>query len=377
MLSSAEPAKFDRKQRDAWRGGWADSRRMTNADSILDEEAAWSAVTARDRKADGRFVTGVMTTGIYCRPSCPARHPRRENVRFFADGAAARAAGLRPCLRCTPDAVAADRQAVDRALRRIEAEGGIPRLDALATEAGYSPHHFHRLFKRATGVTPAGYARALRARRAEAALESGGSVTGAIFDAGFESASRFYDASNDRLGMAPSVWRDGGRGETIHWVVAKTSLGPLLIAATRRGLCRIAFEEDAAALRERFPKAVLQPAGADFADLAARAVAEVERPGSDPSLPLDVRGTAFQEAVWQALRAIPVGETRSYGEIASSIGAPLAVRAVGSACGANPVAIAIPCHRALRGDGSLGGYAWGLERKTALLAREAAGKPSA
>lgn len=347
---------------------------MTDSDSMLDDDAAWTAVVARDRNADGRFVTGVMTTGIYCRPSCPARHPRREHVRFFADGAAARAGGLRPCLRCKPDEVSADRLAVDRAIRLIEAEDKVPRLDALAAEAGYSPHHFHRLFKRATGVTPAGYARALRARRAEAALKRSGTVTDAIFDAGFESASRFYDASNNRLGMAPSVWRDGGRGETVYWTTAETSLGPILVAATTRGLCRISFEGDARGLKERFPKAVIQPAGPRFADLVARTVAAVERPGRDPSLPLDVRGTAFQEAVWQALRAIPAGETRSYGEIASSIGAPQAVRAVGSACGANPVAVAIPCHRALRSDGSLGGYAWGLERKTALLERERAGK---
>jgi AraC family transcriptional regulator, regulatory protein of adaptative response / methylated-DNA-[protein]-cysteine methyltransferase len=336
----------------------------------IDPVAAWAALQARDRGADGRFVFAVATTGIYCRPSCPARRPRRQHVAFFADGAAAREAGYRACRRCLPDDIARDAAAVAAAVALIEAEDAALSLAELAARVGYAPHHFQRLFTRATGVSPAGYARALRAARAAAALSEGERVTDAIYDAGYSAPSRFYATAADRLGMTPSAWQAGGAGVLIRWTVATTSLGPLLIAATAKGLCRVAFDEDAAALRRRFPAAEIEPGGAALAALAARVVDEVEAPGRHRDLPLDVQGTAFQEAVWQALRAIPPGETLSYAQLAAAAGAPRAVRAAGSACGANPIAAIIPCHRAQRGDGSMGGYAYGLERKRALRRRE-------
>ena len=336
----------------------------------LDTDAAWAAFTARDRAHDGRFVVAVETTGIYCKPSCPARHPRRENVRFYADPAAARAAGFRACLRCKPDEVGRDRVAVARAVALIEAaEEAIP-LDELAARVGYAPHHFHRLFKRATGVTPAAYARGLKARAVAEALKEETNVTEAIYEAGYSAPSRFYEGGARRLGMTPSAWKRGGAGVTIRWTVADTSLGPMLVAATDKGLCRVSFDEDEAALRARFPNAEIVPGGAALAELAARVVAEVETPGRDRDLPLDVQGTAFQEAVWQALRQIPAGETRTYSELAAIAGNPRAVRAAGTACGANHVSIVIPCHRAQRSDGSMGGYAYGIDRKIALRRRE-------
>ena len=338
----------------------------------LDDMAAWAAVLARDRSADGRFVTGVLSTGIYCRPSCAARHPKRENVRFFADGGAARAAGLRACLRCRPDDGAADEAGIARAIALIAASEAPPSLAALAQVAGYSPHHFHRLFRRATGVTPAVYARAHRARRAAEALKETETVTAALYDAGYSGPARFYADAADRLGMTPSAWRDGGRGETIRWAIAPTALGPLLVAATARGICFVAFAPDAAELAVRFPNAAIEPAGEALADMVAEVAAFVEVPGRAMALPLDVQGTAFQEAVWRALSRVPAGETVSYAALAAQAGKPGAARAAGSACGRNPVSLLIPCHRAQRGDGSLGGYAWGLERKRALLERESA-----
>ncbi len=341
-----------------------------NTTDIIDPDAAWAAFIARDRHSDGRFVGAVLTTGIYCKPSCPARHPKRENVAFYRDPAAARAAGFRPCLRCKPDEVGRDRIAVAEAIRLIEAAEAPFNLDQLAARVGYAPHHFHRLFKRATGVTPAAYARGLMARAAADALTREGNVTEAIYEAGYSAPSRFYEHAAARLGMSPSVWQRGGAGVTIRWTVAPTSLGPLLIAATDKGLCRVAFDEDAAALAMRFPKAEIVSGGAALADLAARVVASVESPERQQDLPVDVRGTAFQEAVWQALRAIPPGETRSYAELATIAGNPRAVRAAGTACGANHVAIVIPCHRAQRSDGTMGGYAYGIDRKIALRNRE-------
>lgn len=330
----------------------------------------WTAFEARDRAADGRFVVGVRTTGIYCKPSCAARRPKRENVAFHPDPAAARAAGLRACRRCLPDDVGRDRTAVAEALAILDA-GEAPPLAALAAAVGYAPHHFQRLFTRACGLSPAAYARARRAERAATALTEEKRVTDAIYGAGYAAPSRFYADAAPRLGMAPSAWARGGAGVTIRWTAVPTSLGPLLIAATDRGLCRVSFDEDAGALRRRFPEAEIAEGGAELAELARRVVAAVEAPETDADLPLDVRGTAFQEAVWRALRAIPAGETRSYAELAALAGNPQAVRAAGSACGANGVAVLIPCHRALRSDGSLGGYAYGLERKRALLAKEA------
>lgn len=342
---------------------------MTNP-ATIDADSAWAAFAARDRAYDGRFVVAVRTTGIYCKPSCPARHPRRENVLFYADGAVARAAGYRACLRCKPDEIGRDRIAVARAVALIEAAEEAMSLDALAAAVGYAPHHFHRLFKRATGVTPAAYARGLKARAVAEALKQEANVTDAIYEAGYSAPSRFYEGGARRLGMSPSVWARGGAGVTIRWAVADTSLGPLLVAATDKGLCRVSFDEDEAALRARFPKAEIVPGGSALAELAARVVAQVESPERDQNLPLDVRGTAFQEAVWQALRQTPPGETRTYADLAAAAGNPRAVRAAGTACGANPVAVIVPCHRAQRSDGGIGGYAYGLDRKRVLRHRE-------
>lgn len=342
-------------------------------DPNADLDAAWRAFENRDRAQDGRFVVAVHTTGIYCKPSCPARRPKRENITFYRDAGTARAAGYRPCLRCTPDEVGRDRVAVAEAVALIEAAEEAISLEHLAARVGYAPHHFHRLFKRATGVTPAAYFRGLRATRVAAALKVEPSVTGAIYEAGYSAPSRFYDGGARRLGMTPGAWRRGGAGATIRWTIAETSLGRLLIAATDRGLCRVAFDEDALTLATHFPRAEILPGGAALADLAARVVAQVESPERDQNLPLDVRGTAFQEAVWQALRDTPAGETLTYAELAAAAGNPKAVRAAGSACGANPVAVVVPCHRALRSDGGDGGYAWGVERKRALLDREGGG----
>lgn len=335
----------------------------------IDPDAAWAGVLQRDRRLDGRFVTGVLTTGIYCRPSCPARHPARGNVRFFDDAESARLAGLRPCRRCLPDAVARDEAAVRQAVALLETGQQIG-LQSLADAVGYAPHHFSRLFKRATGVTPTGFARALRSRRLRDVLDDGGRITDAVYDAGYSGPSRFYADADQRIGMTPGAWRRGGEGVTIRWARVPTSLGPLLVAATERGICRVAFDEDAGALRSCFPRADILPADEAMQTLAAQAVGAVEQPGRMPDLPLDVQGTAFQEAVWDALRRIPPGETLSYAALAARAGNAGAVRAAGTACGANPVAVLIPCHRAKRTDGGLGGYAWGLERKEALLVRE-------
>lgn len=339
-------------------------------DTIIDEAIAWDAVLRRDRSFDGRFVTGVLTTRIYCRPSCAARHPARGNVRFFADGDAARATGLRPCKRCLPDDVARDEAAVLAAINAIRSSEEPLALSALAARCGYSPAHFQRLFTRHTGLSPAAYARALREERAREALTGSVRVADAVYDAGFSGPSRFYESMKGRIGMEPSVWKNGGAGVVIHWTQNDTSLGRLLLAWTDKGVCRLSFDEGSEALAARFPAAVLNPAGEESADMLAAVLASIETPATGVAVPLDVRGTAFQHAVWQALSEIPPGETRSYAQIAASIGKPKAVRAVGSACGANPVAVLIPCHRALRTDGTLGGYAYGLPIKIELLKRE-------
>jgi AraC family transcriptional regulator of adaptative response/methylated-DNA-[protein]-cysteine methyltransferase len=342
---------------------------------MIDSEKAWQAFTRRDRSFDGRFVIGVLTTGIYCRPSCAARQPRRENVRFFADGGEARNAGLRACKRCRPDEVARDEAAVLAAIDEIKSSandlGGLPRLEELAQAVGYSPTHFQRVFTRATGLSPAAYARALREERAREALVSGGSVTEAIYEAGFEAASRFYDSMEGKLGMAPSAWVKGGAGVTIRWAVVESSLGPMLVAATDKGVCRLSFGRGREELERLFPNAELVEGGEEFTALVQRVVAAIDDPASGREIPVDVRGTAFQERVWQELRRIPAGETRSYAEIAAAAGNPTAVRAAGSANGANHVPVLIPCHCVIRSDGSLGGYAYGLDIKRELLAREA------
>src|SRR5512143_3435843 len=340
----------------------------------------WAAVVAREANADGSFVYSVRTTGVYCRPSCGARTPRPENVAFHATAADAEHAGFRACSRCRPDqAPLALQQAamVADLCRHIEAADHVPSLDELATHAGLSAHHLHRVFKALTGLTPRAWAAAHRAKRMRAELDRGRSVTDAIYGAGYNSNARFYEQSNDVLGMTPSTYRAGGADTDIRFAVGLCSLGSILVAASGRGVCAILLGDDPDALardlQDRFPRARLIGGDAQFEGLVARVVGFVEAPGIGLDLPLDVRGTAFQQRVWQALRAIPPGETASYSEIATRIGAPGSVRAVAGACAANSLAVAIPCHRVVRNDGGLSGYRWGVERKRALLDREARG----
>ncbi|MFL6721182.1 MAG: bifunctional transcriptional activator/DNA repair enzyme AdaA [Sphingomonas sp.] len=338
--------------------------------SRLDVDSAWAAFERRDRAWDGRIIGAVKTTGIYCKPSCPARRPKRENVEFFNDADAARAAGYRPCLRCKPDEVGRDREAIAKAVRFIEQAEDAPSLAELACAVGYAPHHFQRLFKRDLGVSPAEYWRGLRTRRAQGALKENGRVTDAIYDAGYAGPSSFYSDAKERLGMTPSAWRDGGRGETIRWTHFDSPLGPMLIAATSKGICRLTFDDSVESLRRLFPRATIFEDSGGLRVLVEGALAAIEQPRAARELPIDVAGTAFQEAVWRELRKIPPGETRSYADIAAAIGQPKAVRAVGSANGDNHVAVLIPCHRVIRSDGTLGGYAGGLDRKRKLLAAE-------
>ena len=342
------------------------------------DDARWAAVLNRDRRAEGHFVLGVTTTGIYCRPGCPARRPRRENVRFFARGEDAERAGFRPCKRCRPNAPSLEERRTDAvaiACRLIETAEEMPGLDALAAAAGMSPYHFHRVFKAATGLTPRAYAAAHRAERMREALRGGAAVTDAIYDAGFGSSSRFYDRSSEVLGMTPARYRRRGQSEIIRFALGECSLGSILVAATEKGVCAILLGDDPDALlrdcERRFANARLVGGDRAFEGLVARAVALVEAPALGSDLPLDVRGTAFQQRVWQALRDIRAGSTESYAGVAARIGAPGAARAVARACAANPLAVAIPCHRVVRRDGGLSGYRWGVERKAALLEREA------
>ena len=353
-----------------------DRRRAGAVDNVsrLDADTAWAAFMRRDRSWDGRVIIAVKSTGIYCKPSCAARRPKRENVELLVSNDEARSAGYRPCLRCRPDEVGRDREAVAEAISLIERSEEQMSLQELGDAVGYAPHHFQRLFKRALGVSPAEYARALRARRTEKHLKENERVTDAIYDAGYSAPSRFYDDAKERLGMAPSAWRDGGRGETIRWTVVDSALGPMLIAATAKGICRLTFDDSVDSLRRLFPNATLVEDDGAMAELVQGALLAVERPAAAPELPLDVAGTAFQEAVWKELRKIPPGETRSYAQIAAAIGQPKAVRAVGTANGDNHVAVLIPCHRVIRSDGSLGGYAGGLDRKRKLLQAEGAAR---
>jgi AraC family transcriptional regulator of adaptative response/methylated-DNA-[protein]-cysteine methyltransferase len=340
----------------------------------------WAAVVARDSSTNGRFVYSVRTTGVYCRPSCAARTPRPENVAFHATGAQAEAAGFRPCKRCKPDQapLAVQHAAVVAKLcRAIETAEKTPTLDELAARAGMSRYHLHRVFKAVTGLTPRAYAAAHRAKRVRAELDSAPSVTDAIYGAGYNSSGRFYAESNRMLGMTATRYRAGGTGSDIRFAVGLCSLGSILVAASERGVCAIMLGDDPDALlrelQDRFPQANFVGGNAKFERLVARVVGLVEHPRLGLDLPLDVRGTAFQQRVWQALRAIPAGETATYTEIAKRIGAPTAVRAVAQACAANALAVAIPCHRVVRSDGSLSGYRWGVERKRALIEREARG----
>jgi AraC family transcriptional regulator of adaptative response/methylated-DNA-[protein]-cysteine methyltransferase len=321
----------------------------------LDADTAWAAFMRRDRRWDGRVIGAVKTTGIYCKPSCPAKRPKREHVEFFATGDEARVAGYRACLRCKPDEVGRDREAVANAVKIIERAEEPPSLAELAGAVGYAPHHFQRIFKRDLGVSPAEYARGLRTRRAEAALKDNGRITDAVYDAGYSGPSGFYSDAKERLGMTPSAWRDGGRGETIRWTHFDSPLGEMFIAATSKGICRLTFDDSEASLKRLFPNAAIVRDDGGLRELVEGALAAIEQPLAAPELPIDVAGTAFQEAVWRELRRIPAGETRSYAEIAAAIGHPKAVRAVGTANGDNHVCVLIPCHRVIRSDGSLGG----------------------
>ncbi len=347
-------------------------------DATAQDEARWQAVLTRDASADGQFVYAVRTTGVYCPPSAGSRLPRRENVEFFDSARAAEAAGYRPSKRA---AGAARSHWVELACRTIERAATAPTLAQLASASGLSPYHFHRMFKAETGLTPKAYASAQQARRLRDGLGGAASVTDAVYDAGFNASSRFYARSAGLLGMAARDYRQGGRNATIRFAVAQCSLGAILVAQSRQGLCAVTLGEDPEALvqdlQDRFPQAVFEGGDADFEQLVARVIGVVEAPGLGLDLPLDVRGTAFQERVWQALRTIPVGQTASYAEIAARIGAPRAVRAVARACAANPLAVLIPCHRVVRQDGGLSGYRWGVERKRELLAREAQVQPQA
>ncbi len=340
----------------------------------MTDEERWQIALAKDRRFDGAFVTGVHSTGIYCRPSCPARAPLRKNVRFYATAADAQRAGLRACKRCSPDTNSAEEACVLAAIAAIRAHGAMT-LDALADLTGYAPTHFQRLFKRTVGLSPAAYARALREERVRGALMTGQRVGDALTTAGYAGAKQFYAETKGRMGMTPSDWSRGGAGRVISWAVQATTLGPMLVAATDKGVCCLAFlaggENAEAGLRARFPKAELVPAGEDFRALFAAVVDAVEQPGpGSAAIPLDVKGTTFQQRVWDELRRIPHGETRSYGELAALLGNPRASRAVGGANGANHVAVLIPCHRVIASDGSLGGYAYGLAIKAELLRRE-------
>ncbi|WP_236192796.1 bifunctional DNA-binding transcriptional regulator/O6-methylguanine-DNA methyltransferase Ada [Pseudomonas glycinae] len=342
-----------------------------------EDDPRWAAVVARDPRADGQFVYAVKTTGIYCRPSSLARLPKPQNVEFFDTAEEAEAAGYRPSRRVSRDQteVAAQHAAtVAAACRQIEASDSLPALNELAASAGLSAFHFHRVFKAATGLTPKGYAAAHRSRRVRQRLADGGSVTEALYDAGFNSNSRFYEAADQVLGMKPGDFRSAGQNNDIRFAVGQCSLGAILVAQSERGICAILLGDDphqlVCDLQDQFRRANLIGADTEFEQLIARVVGFIEAPAIGLDLPLDVRGTAFQERVWQALREIPVGSTASYADIALRIGSPKAVRAVAQACGANSLAVAIPCHRVVRSDGNLSGYRWGVERKRELLERE-------
>jgi AraC family transcriptional regulator of adaptative response/methylated-DNA-[protein]-cysteine methyltransferase len=342
----------------------------------------WARVLARDRAADGTFWYSVVTTGVYCRPSCPSRVANPKNVQMHDTLADAKATGFRPCRRCHPDgrSIYAENAAIiGRACRLIEESDGEPSLNALAEAVGRSASYFHRSFKAATGLTPKDYAAAHRANKVREGLAGGSSVTEAIYDAGYNSSGRFYEKSTDMLGMTPAQFKTGGANEEIRFALGQASLGVILVASSRRGVASILLGSDPDALlrqlQDRFPKAELIGADKDYEALVARVVGLIEAPQIGLDLPLDVRGTAFQRRVWQALQEIPVGQTVSYSEIAQRIGSPKAVRAVAGACAANNLAVAIPCHRVVRNDGTLSGYAWGIERKKVLLDREAAVSP--
>jgi AraC family transcriptional regulator of adaptative response/methylated-DNA-[protein]-cysteine methyltransferase len=346
------------------------------------DDPRWARIVARDKTADGQFWYSVATTGVYCRPSCPSRTANPENVQIHDTLENAKVTGFRPCKRCNPDgpSIEAENAAlVAKACRIIEDSEEEPSLADLAARAGRSPSYFHRVFKASTGLTPKDYAAAHRAKKVREELASGHRVTDAIYGAGFNSSGRFYEKSTNILGMTPSQYRNGGTNEEIKFAVGQTTLGAILVASSTKGVAAILLGDDpdqlVRNLQDRFPKARLVGGDHDYEVMVARVVGFVEAPGIGLDLPLDVRGTAFQQRVWRALQEVPVGETVSYAEIARRIGSPKALRAVAGACAANSLAVAIPCHRVIRNDGALSGYAWGVERKRTLLLREAASKP--
>jgi AraC family transcriptional regulator, regulatory protein of adaptative response / methylated-DNA-[protein]-cysteine methyltransferase len=337
----------------------------------------WALIVARDKTVDGQLWYSVSTTGVYCRPSCPSRTANPRNVQLHDTLESAKATGFRPCKRCNPDGPSIECEnagLVAKACRVIEESEEEPSLEDLAKSIGRSPSYFHRMFKATTGVTPKEYAVAHRAKRVRQGLASGNSVTEAIYDAGFNSSGRFYEKSTDMLGMTPSRYRAGGTDEEIKFAIGQATLGAILVASSKKGVAAILLGDDPEQLvrnlQDRFPKAHLIGGDQEYEALVARVVAFVEKPEIGLDLPLDVRGTAFQQRVWRALREIPIGQTASYAEIARRIGSPKAVRAVAGACAENKLAVAIPCHRVVRMDGSLSGYAWGVERKRILLDRE-------
>lgn len=344
---------------------------------FLDEDDRWWAIMNRNADADGAFVYAVTTTGVYCRPTCPARRALRENIAFYPTCQDAESAGFRPCKRCRPTEKAPQEQYADivtRACRSIEEAEEAPSLDELAASVGMSRYYFHRLFKARTGVTPKKYAAAHRANQVRRELIERKTVTEAIYGAGFNSSSRFYESSNKTLGMTPKIFRKGGVGISIHFAVAQSWLGTVLVAATERGICAILLGDDSDQLVRdlygRFPNAHFVDVDTTYEHLIAHVVGFLESPSKGLDLPLDIQGTAFQQRVWDALRKIPAGTTVTYSDIAKRIGKPDSVRAVANACGANPLAVAIPCHRVIRSDSSESGYRWGVERKRALLKRE-------
>jgi AraC family transcriptional regulator, regulatory protein of adaptative response / methylated-DNA-[protein]-cysteine methyltransferase len=351
---------------------------VTNSMRSPVEIDRWDAVMRRDRSADGLFFYSVHTTGVYCRPSCPSRRARPEHVRFHASAADAEAAGFRPCKRCRPNEMPLiERQAsaIADVCRLIERTDHVPNAGVLAATAGMSRFHFQRVFKTITGLTPRAYAMAHRANRVRKELKRSATITEAIYNAGFNSDGRFYARSSDILGMTPREFRSGAAATSIRFAIGQCSLGTILVAASERGICAILLGDDPEALirsfQDRFPRASLIGADAGFEAWVARVVGFVDAPRLGLDLPLDIQGTAFQQRVWQALREIPAGSTASYAAIARKLGTPRAARAVAQACAANRLAVAIPCHRVVRADGGLSGYRWGVDRKRALLDREA------